>query len=168
MIDTITRFLSAIPDAATRRAVRNVVRPGVDRLSSQALTTAGLVINGAGATFAKTGAAPCYACAAGKLVMIPAGTALPAPTGLAIPAGSTAVASFYTDSAGNITMQGSTPAALLPSVTWPEPLPGQALIGLLIITASGAFTGGTTALDATTTTVFVSPVFGCFDPTALV
>lgn len=165
MFDTMTRFLAGVPDQETRQALRRIVGPPLDRLSSQALTAAGLAINGAGAVFAKTGGAAFFATAGGKLVTLAAGTALPALTGVAIPAGFFGVVCFFVDAGGVLTMAGGNPAASLSGAGWPQFPPGQALVGALVITGGGVFTGGTTALDAATT-VYLSPV-GAFDPTAL-
>ena len=143
------------------------MEPMVDRFSSQALTSAGLVINAGGAAFPKIGATDFYASVAGILVKIVAGTAMPALTGITAPAGGFNVACFFVDSAGTVTVAGGTPAATLGGVVFPQSPKNKALIGFLIITNAGAFTGGTTALDGGTT-VYVSPVAGPFDPTVLV
>lgn len=166
MLDTMTRFLAAIPDVAARTALRRVLGAAIDRLSSQPLISAGLVINAAGAAFAKTGPVAFYASVTGKLVTLPAGTALPALTGVAIPAGFFGIVAFFVDSAGGLSMTAGTPATMLSGAAWPDFPPGKALIGALLITGPGAFTGGTTALDAGTT-AYLSPV-GAFDPSALV
>jgi hypothetical protein len=166
MRDTMTRYMAGIPDQPSRHGLRAILKALVDRYSSQPLTSAGLVINGAGATFAKIGAADFYAAAAGVLVKIAAGTALPALTGITIAAGAFNVACFFVNSAGVITVGAGAQAATLGGVTFPQIPDGNALIGILIITNAGAFTGGTTALDAATT-VYISPT-GPFDATVLV
>jgi hypothetical protein len=166
MLDTMTRYLSAITDSAFQRAIRYVVKPSIDRLSSQALTSAGLMINAGGATFARLTGTNFYAVAGGKLVEINGGTAMPALTGIAIPAGYFGVVCFFTDSAGNLSMAAGNPAATLAGCGWPQFPTALALVGALIITSAGAFVGGTTPLD-TATTVYLSPV-GAFDPTCAV
>jgi hypothetical protein len=166
MFDTMTRYLTMLGNGLEQRAVRAVVRPLVDRYSTQPLTSAGLVINAGGALVAKIGAADFYACVQGVLVKIAAGTALPALTGVNAAAGGFNVACFFVDSGGTVTVAGGTGGATLGAVVFPEPPAGKALIGFLIITYASAFTGGTTALD-TATTVYVSPL-GPFDPTVLV
>lgn len=167
MLDTMTRYLSGMKEAAWRHALRRILEPMVDRYSSQSLTTAGLVISGAGATTAKIGSADCYAVASGVLVKIAAATAMPALTGINVAAGSFNVAAFFVDSAGAVTVAGGTQGATLGAVAFPQFPKGKALIGFLIITYASAFTGGTTPLD-TATTVYVSPALGAFDPTVLV
>jgi hypothetical protein len=166
MLDTMTRYMAGVPGAPTNRALTPILTPLADRYSTQPLTSAGLVINGAGAAFAKIGAADFYASVLGDLVKIVAGTAMPALTGIAAPAGGFNVACFFVDNGGVVTVAGGTPAATLQGVNWPQFPKGKALIGFLIITNAGAFVGGTTALD-TATTVYVSPA-GPFDPTVLV
>jgi hypothetical protein len=166
MLDTLSRYLAAVPDVKVRHALRRVLETVFDRVSSQPVTSAGLVINGAGAVFPKIGAADFYASVQGDLVKVAAGTALPALTGIVIPAGNFNVACYFVDLNGNLTVLAGTPAATLGGVGWPQFPKGQALVGFLIITNATTFTGGTTALDAATT-VFVSPL-GAFDPTALV
>lgn len=167
MFDTLSRYLSAFTNDASRRAVRIPLETLMDRYSSQPLTSAGLVIYSAGAGAPKIGAANFYACVKGVLVMVPAGTLLPSPTGLSIPQGSVGVACYFVDTAGNLTVAIGTPALTLAGVTWPQFPRGKALVGCLIITAaSGAYTGGAVPLDSVTT-VYVSPL-GPFDPTALV
>jgi hypothetical protein len=166
MLDTMTRYLTGITNGLYQRAVRSVMKPLVDRFSSQPLTLAGLVINAAGATFAKIGAANFYAAASGVMVEIAAGTAMPALTGINIAAGSYNVACFFVNSAGVVTVGGGTPATTLGGVLFPQIPDGNAMLGFLIITNAAAFTGGTTPLD-TATTVYVSPL-GPFDPTVLV
>jgi hypothetical protein len=166
MRDTMTRYLAGVTIGPWQTALRYCIRPLIDRLSTHPLSSAGLAINGAGATFAKIGAAPFYVCVKGKLLVIPAGTAMPALTGVAIPAGQYNVACYFVDSGGLLTMAAGTPASTLASVKFPEFPVGKALIGVLVITNAGAFVGGTTPLD-TATTVYLSPMGG-FDPTALV
>jgi hypothetical protein len=167
MLDTMTRFLAGITDASSRIALRRVLKPMVDRYSSQSLTTAGLVISSAGATVAKIGAADFYAVATGVLVKVAAGTALPALTGIVITAANFNVVLFFVDSAGVVTVAAGTQAAAIGGIVFPQFPDGKALIGFLLITNASTFTGGTTALDAATT-VYFSPVMGALDPTVLV
>lgn len=168
MNDTMTRYLAGLSNIADGMTLRPFLLPMVDRYSSQPITSAGLVINAGGAAFPKIGAADFYACVQGVLVKIAAGTAMPALTGINAPAGGFNVACFFVDGAGVVTALGGTPAATLGAVRFPQFPVGKALVGYLIITNAGAFTGGTTALD-TATTVYVSPIGGgAFDPSVLV
>jgi hypothetical protein len=166
MLDTMTRYLSAVANVRENWALRKIFEPLVDRSSSQPLTSAGLVIFGAASALAKTGAADFYATAGGILVKIAASTSMPALTGINIGAGNFNVACFFVDSAGVVTVAAGTQGATLGAVTWPPFPRGKALVGVLVITSAGAFTGGTTALD-TATTAYISPV-GPFDPSVLV
>ena len=166
MIDTMTRYLSAIKENHWRRAVRNVALPLIDRYSSQPLKTAGLVIKAGGGTLAKIGAVDFYASVQGVLVTIAAATDMPALTGINITAANYNVVCFFVDSASVVTIAAGTQGATLAAVVFPQFPQGKALVGFLIITYASTFTGGTTALD-TATTVYVSPV-GPFDPTVLV
>jgi hypothetical protein len=166
MLDTVGRYMQGVNlDNQSGYLLMRIINPLADRMSSQPLTTAGLVINAGGAAFPKTGAADFYAIAQGVLVKVTAGTALPALTGITAPAGGFNVACYFVDSAGTLTVAGGTPAATLGGVRWPQFPQGKAMVGALIITNAGAFVGGTTALDGGTT-IYVSPT-GPFDPTVL-
>jgi hypothetical protein len=165
MLDTVTRFMAGLANPKDGYFLQRILNALADRYSSQPLTSAGLVISGAGLLVAKTGAADFYATAGGVLVKVAAGTVLPALTGINAPAGGFNVACFFVDSAGVVTVAGGNPAATLGGVGWPQFPVKKALIGVLVITNAGAFTGGTTALD-TATTVYISPL-GSFDPTVL-
>lgn len=167
MRDTVGRYLEGMTGpSSNQRAVRVPLENLADRTSSQALTSAGLVINGAGATFAKIGTADFYAVCLGKLVKVVAGTPLPALTGVVAGANQYVVACFFVDVGGNLTVSGSAAAATLSGVVFPQTARGLAMIGFAIITTAGGFTGGTTALDAGTT-VYINRTGGSFDPTIL-
>lgn len=170
MLATLSQYLDGLTNIKYRFAVRVPLYHLVDRYSSQALNSAGLTINAGGAAFPKIGASDFYASVTGSLVKVAAGTAMPALTGINFAAGNFQVACFFVDSAGNLTAAGGTQGATLGAVVFPNFAPGlngKALIGFLIMTNAGAFTGGTTALDGSTTTVYVNAQ-GPFDPTMLV
>jgi hypothetical protein len=162
----MTRYLGAVRETAWASALRKILEPMVDRYSSQPLTSAGLVIHGAGSALAKTGSSDFYASVQGSLVKVAASTDMPALTGINATAGNFTVAAFFVDVGGTVTVVGGTQAATLGAVVFPALPKNKALIGFLIITYASTFTGGTTALD-TATTVYVSPL-GPFDPTVLV
>lgn len=166
MLDTMSRFLQGLANVQDAYTLQRILAPLVDRYSSQPLTSAGLVINAGGAAFAKIGAADFYASVTGIPVKIAAATAMPALTGINITAAFFNVACFFVDSAGVVTVAGGTQAATLGGVIFPQFPAKKALVGFLILTGAGAFTGGTTALDAGTT-VYASPL-GPFDPTVLI
>lgn len=166
MFDTVSRFLQGLANIHDGYALARVLNPLADRYSSQPLTSAGLVINAGGAAFAKIGGTDFYAVVGGILVKVAASTALPALTGISAPAAGFNVACYFVDSAGTLSVLGGTPAAALGGVGWPQFPVKKALIGFLIITNAGGFTGGTTALDAGTT-IYVNQT-GPLDPTVLV
>tara|TARA_R110000868_G_scaffold319759_1_gene580699 strand:+ start:3689 stop:4189 length:501 start_codon:yes stop_codon:yes gene_type:complete len=164
MLDNITRYLEGITEAKSRRHLQYIAEPIGDRMSSQALVTAGLVIS-ATKPKAKTGASTSYYCVNGVLVSIAAGTDMAALTGPTYATTLINVFCFFVDSAGNKTSAGGTAATTLAGVKWPQFPKNKALIGFIIATASGDFVPGGTDLD-TGTTVYVSPI-GAFDPTIL-
>jgi hypothetical protein len=138
-----------------------------DRLSSQALTTAGLVIKAGGGVLAKTGGSTTYLLVDGKYATIGAGTDMAALTGCNFDAGMYNVAVFLVENgvSGNVyTMLPGTQGATAAGVKFPAIPAKKAVVGFAMITYASAFTGGTTALD-TATTVYVSPV-GAVDPSA--
>ena len=162
MQDTIASRLNTMASVSDENALRPILNALADRFSSQALSSAGLVIKTGGSALAKTGSAAWYGVANGVPVSIAGSTDMPALTGINVSAGKYNVACFFIDSAGTVTALGGTEGATLAAVKFPESPVGKALVGFLIITYASAFTGGTTALD-TATTVYVNPI-GAFDP----
>ena len=163
MNDTLIRWLEGIPAAKTRYAILNIAQPSIDRLSTQSLISAGMVITSAGATTAKTGTADWYGVANAVLVKVTAATTLPALVGTIL-AGGFNVWCFFVDSAGVVTSAAGTQGTTLAKVVFPVPPKNKALLGTLIVTYASAFTGGTTPLD-TATTVYINNI-GAFDPSA--
>lgn len=163
MYNTVKQQLNTIDCNSDRLALMAVLFPIADRMSSQATSTAGLVIKAGGGVLAKTGAVAFAGVANGTPVAIAAATDMPALTGLNISAGAYNVFCFFVDSASVVTVLQGTEGATLAAVRFPQFPVGKALVGYLVITYASAFTGNTTALD-TATTVYVSPV-GAFDPT---
>ncbi len=169
MTATLQQWLEGVAVGKTRFSLLEALGPLVDRFSSCAISSAGLVIKAGGSTLAKTGSATTNLLANGITVAIAASTDMPALTGINITQTYFNVVCFFTDSAGTRTAYAGTQATTLAGVVWPAFPAGNALIGFLTINAaSGAFTGGTTPLDdATVTTTYNSPT-GAWDPSCLV
>jgi hypothetical protein len=165
MLATIHQYTEGFANQTEAHFLRASLVPIGDRMSSQPLVTAGLVIHGATSALAKTGAAAYYGVANGVPVTIAASTDMPALTGAAYATTLINIFCFFIDQGSVVTSAGGTAATTLAGVKWPPFPKNKALVGFLIVTASGTFTPGTTALD-TGTTVYVSPV-GAFDPTIL-
>lgn len=167
MLDTIIRHLEGVSAQRDRKAVRSVVSPIGDRLSSQCLVQAeDIVITSGGAATAKTGSADAYFVANGVIVKITASTTLPALAGT-ITATAFNVFCFFIDQGGVVTSAIGTEGATLALVKFPQFPQARAYVGALIVTHSSTFTGGTTPLD-TATTVYITASTGAFDPTVLV
>lgn len=165
MQDTLLRNLAAVTNQSDKAALRPILMALVDRFSSQATSTAGLVIKAGSSALAKTGAVAFAGTANGYPVAIAASTDMPALVG-SITAASYNVFCFFIDSASVVTAAMGTEATTLANVKFPIFPQGKALVGYLVVTYASTFVGGTTALD-TATTVYVSPV-GAFDPTILI
>lgn len=165
MLDTVTRYLSNVGSLIDKSALRLVLTPIGDRLSSQATSSAGLVV-GATNTTSQTGTVPFAGVASGVPVAIAASTLMPALTGLNITAGSYNVFCYFVDAASVVTVLMGTEGTTLAKVGFPQFPQGKALVGYLVVTFASQFVGGTTPLS-TATTVYVSPV-GSFDPTVLI
>lgn len=162
MQNTITQYLANVGDSKDRLALGTLFKAIGDRFSSQATSTAGLVIS-ATTTKAKIGAVAFQGVANGTPVAIAAATDMPALTAAnSISAGAYGIVCFFIDSASTVTALSGTEGATLALAKFPQFPVGQALVGYLVITYASAFVGGTTVLS-TATTVYVSPV-GAFDP----
>lgn len=149
-------------------AIRTDLAYLTDRMKSQMLATAGLVITGGSKLVPKTGASVAYAIANGVLVSIAAATDMTALAG-SVTNAKFNIFVFYIDSAGTLTTSMGTEGATLAAVVPPSTPANKAVVGILIInpTGTGAFVGGTTALDDATVVPnakYISPV-GAFDPT---
>ena len=160
----VNQQIAAMDSQNDQGALRPLLNALADRMSSQATSTAGLVIKAGGSVLAKTGAAAFAGVANGVPVAIAAATDMPALTGT-ITANKFNVYCFFIDSASVVTVAQGTEGATLAAVKFPPFPVGKALVGYLVITYASTFTGNSTALD-TATTVYVSPV-GAFDPTIL-
>lgn len=170
MIGTIRQWLAGIADSGSSYALQQVLNPIGDRVSTQSLSSAGLVIKAGGSALVKTGASACYASCKGKLVTKGAATDMAALAGTVTNAKFNVFA-FFIDSAGTLTSAMGIEGATLLAVLFPPIPEGKAMLGFVIInpTGTGNFVGGTTALDDGTvipTAAYVNTV-GAFDPTVL-
>jgi len=168
MTTYVYQQLLPISEPSDRETLRVLFSAIVDRLSSQTLGNAGLVIKAGGGILAKTGATATSAVANGTLLSIAAAT------DMASLAGTTAqntfnVYCFFIDAAGALTTLMGTAGATLALVKFP-PIPvGKAMIGFITVNpTTAAFIGGTTALDAANTNVVYVNTQGAFDPTVLI
>ena len=162
MYNTVKQYLNTVGAMNDKLALVPVLSAIADRFSSQATTSAGLVIS-ATTTTSKIGAVPFAGVANGVPVAIAAATDMPALTGLNITAAYFNVFCYFIDSASVVTVLQGTEGATLGAVRFPQFPVGKALVGYLVVTYASPFVGGTTVLS-TATTVYVSPV-GAFDPT---
>lgn len=166
--DTLIRYLGALSDPADQPRQRALLAPLWDRYSSQALSSAGLVIKAGGSVLAKTGGSASYYLADGKLVKIASATDMPALSGT-VTNTKFNVFAFFVDSGGTTTSAMGVEGATLAAVKFPPIPEKKALIGFIVInpTGTGNFVGNTTALDDATVApnaAYVSPT-GPVDPT---
>lgn len=166
MQNTVRQYLEGIANGTMRRFLQLILDPMAERYSSCTIQNPGMVISGAGATTAKIGASALVYVARGIPVSIAGSTTLPVLTpSMTFTTGQFLIVGFYGDQFGNLTSVAGNPGATLAKATFPALVEGLAVLGYLIITYAGTFTGGTTPLDTATTT-YVSPD-GAFDPTLL-
>lgn len=165
----VAQQLTALANFRDSRALRPLLTYFFDRLSTFALTAAGLVITGASTATAKLGAAAFYAYVQGILVTKAASTNMAALVGTVANA-TFNVYVFSIDKSGTLYTTMGKAGATLAAIGFPTIPNTQAIIGFVIInpTGAGSFVGGTTNLDdgsVIPNAVYVSPV-GAFDPTA--
>lgn len=166
MDDTIANWLNGnIAAYRDRWALFNILIPMGDRMSSQATSSAGLVIKTGGSALAKTGSAVTTLVANGIPVSIAGSTDMPALTGIDITAAYYRIVCFFIDSAAVVTVAAGKEGSTMAAAKFPPFPQGKALVGYLTINYASAFTGGTTPLD-TATTLYSSPT-GAFDPSIL-
>lgn len=176
MFESLAQRLSGVRDKNTAYQLKLLLEPLYTRMRSVMLSTAGLQIKAAASPLARTGAVTVHYIADGVKGRILSATDMPALTGLNIASGKWNVIIFTVDKAGVVRVQmgkkdpntGTDPATE-GGIKWPELDQRQAIVGMIVINAAtGAFTGGTTALDDATLAVqYVSPI-GAYDPTVKV
>lgn len=157
--------ISGLPAGAASAVLDRVLSGLVDRYSSQATATAGLVVGTVSNTTAKIGATAFAGVAKGVPVTIAADTAMPALSGDTQTAGYFNIYCFFIDADSVVTVAQGRQAPTLAGVKWPTFPANKALVGYLVVTYASPFIPGTTPLS-TATTVYVSPV-GAFDPTKI-
>lgn len=168
MSASITQQCANVPDVQTQRALQPVLTEIADRARSVSMTNAGWGIVSAGAEIAKVATA-WYGFANGVPVRMTGTYALTTAqvSGLNVATATTNFLGIHMDSASTVTCNLGTPGATLAAAR-PPVVEGKATLGYIVITAGTtvAFTGGTTALDATNTGMaygFISPQ-GMNDP----
>lgn len=170
MLATTRQYLEAAPSEGVRKAVEVPLTQVSDTISSQTVQSGAIRISGGSASALVQTNAIYYGIALGKLVKIASATNLPALVGT-VANGTFNVFSFSVNSAGTVSVNLGAPSTTLGGVTFPQTQDGNASIGFVIInpTGTGAFIGGTTALDDATVVpnaVFINTL-GPFDPTIL-
>lgn len=168
MKGTTRQWLSGLP-IGFGKGLQEVIENIADRLSNQAISSAGLAIKGAGEGLAKNGSA-FHALLNGKLVSVDVDTDMPALVGT-VTADAFNVYAFFIDKAGTITVDMGIEGATLNAVVFPPVPARKACFGYIVInpTGTGNFVGGTTDLDDATVVpnaVYVN-ITGPFDPTIL-
>jgi hypothetical protein len=164
---TVASYLNNVQDFQTRRALQLILNPIADRLSSQTFSSAGLVIKAGGSAIVKSGSR-FDGIAQGVPVTKAANTDMAALVG-SVANATFNVFCFYFDTAGTLTTRMGIAAATYAGVVFPTVIPGQAMIGYVLInpTGTGPFVGGTTPLDDATVVpnaVYVNTI-GAFDTT---
>lgn len=171
MNDTLDRYLSGVASVKDRLNLRAILAPIVDRMSTQSLTSAGLVIGGGSKLTPRTSASLVYyASVKGKILSKSTSTEMATLVGT-VAADAFNFYAFFIDSAGTLTSAMGTASTTYALATLPPIPEGKALIGFLGVnpTGTGDFVGGTTALDDGTVTpnaIYIS-VVGPFDPSVL-
>lgn len=169
MANPLSQRLNGIGSARDKFILAQALTPLYDEMSSQTLTSAGLVITGAGGTTAKTGAVATTAVIKGRLSSIAAGTSMAALSG-SVTNGRFNVYAFYLLPNGTTISAMGTEATTLGGVIFP-PVPTQtSTLGFLIVnpTGTGPFVGGTTPLDSAgvvPNAQYIS-IIGAFEPSA--
>lgn len=165
----VNQILEGFAGNRNRELLRPILNALADRLSSQALGSAGLAIKAGGGVLVKAGTAV-SAIASGVPLRIAVNTDMAALSGTVTNAKFNVFA-FFVDSAGTLTSAMGIEGATLAAVTFPPTPAGKAMLGFITInpTGTGNFVGNTTALDDATvvpTAVYVNTQ-GAVDPNVL-
>lgn len=171
--ESIARRTNSMANHRDAEAMRKLHAAGLvdnanllDRLRSQTLGSAGLVIKAGGGVLTKAGSTFYYT-AAGVLVKKAANTDMAALSGTVTNTKFNVYVHFG-DASGTLTTVMGTEGASLAAVVWPAFPAGKACIGFTIInpTGTGNFVGNTTAQDDATVAPNAAYVNtqGAFDP----
>lgn len=167
-MENLIQRIGYLRDRSDARQLQLIIEGLYERLRSQCLTSAGLVIKAGGSALVKAGSIV-YATAKGVLIKKTANTDMAALSGTVVNA-TFNVFVFTIDAAGTLYTQMGTAGASVGAVRWPTIDQGRAIIGFVIInpTGTGNFVGGTTPLDDATVVPNAAYVNtqGAFDPTA--
>lgn len=167
-MENLIQRLNCVKDRNDAYQLQFILQDIYNRLRSQTLSSAGLVIKTASSALVKAGSVT-HAVANGVLVQKAANTDMAVLSGTVTNAAFN-VFVFTVDSAGTLYTQMGTEGGSLAAVRWPDIDPKRAIIGFVIInpTGTGNFVGGTTALDNGTVVPNATYVNtqGAFDPTA--
>lgn len=167
-MENLIQRMNQISDRDDGRNLFLVLEGVYNRLRSQCMSSAGLVIKAGGSALAKAGSIV-YAVANGVLIKKAANTDMAALSGT-VTNDKFNVFVFTVNSAGTLYTQMGTEGASLAAVRWPAIDHKRAIIGFVIInpTGTGDFVGGTTPLDDATVAPNAAYINtqGAFDPTA--
>lgn len=167
-MENLIQRISQLRDRSDARQLQLIIQGLYERLRSQCLSSAGLVIKTAGSAVVKAGSIV-YATAKGVLIKKAANTDMAALSGTVTNAAFN-VFVFTVDSAGTLYTQMGTEGATIGAVRWPAIDQERAIIGFVIInpTGTGNFVGGTTPLDDATVVPNAAYVNtqGAFEPSA--
>lgn len=167
-MENLIQRMNQISDRDDGRNLFLVLEGVYNRLNSQCLSSAGLVIKAGGSALAKAGSVT-HAIANGVLIRKTANTDMAALSGTVTNAAFN-VFVFTVDSAGTLYTQMGTEGATIGAVRWPTIDQKRAILGFVVInpTGTGNFVGGTTPLDDATVVPNAAYVNtqGAFDPTA--
>ena len=168
-MENLIQRLNQVKDRADSQHLFLALEGVYERLRTQTLGSAGLVIKAGSSALVKAGSTV-YCSVQGKLVKIAANTDMAALSGT-VTADMFNVYVFTVDSSGTLYTQMGTEGATLAAVKWPSLNYKRAVIGFVIInpTGTGNFVGGTSALDSATIVPNAAYVNtqGAFDPTAI-
>lgn len=156
----INQYLSAGGDYAQPNAIRRAFN---DLFSRQCLSGSGWNV-GTGLLVARTGALNTVAIVGGATVVLAANTSAPALTGFALTPGQFAAVITTTDGGGVLRNYFTSIEVLQSAIRYPQIPITEAVIGVVHLAPTVAFTGGVTNLDLVGVNASFSSVLGPFSP----